>query len=209
MDVSQVSIPRPPAGITPRQFFEDWLPPILKEFMPVIQSNMGDLQLACGFQVAGEQSGEWSVKIGRGEVKLAPGLDPDAVLTLSLSTANFVEAVIGERDDLLPGLPWLKKGGWGDPVEIGRQIRNGAGYLGSMKGTLLFRAMDPSRPFQTLLKFQGETKDEPDVVISIDQEVLRRMARGESSILNAFMSGHIKISGAMHLLMSFASLVMR
>jgi len=209
MNSAQVTIPRPPAGITPRRFFEDWLPPVLKEFMPVIQGNMGDLQLTCGFQVTGDQGGEWSVLIGQGEVKLVPGLDPAAALTLALSPADFVGAVVGERDDLLPGLPWLKKGGSGDPAQIGRQIRNGAGYLESMKGTLLFRALDPARPFQALLKFQGETKDEPDVTIFIEQEVLRRIARGESSILSAFMSGQIKISGAMHLLMSFASLVMK
>ena len=205
----KVSIPRPPASVTPKNFFEDWLPATLAEMMKVIQENMGDLALTLGFRVTGADGGDWSVVIVKGGVSASPGIKPNAAVTLALSRENFFEAVIGERDDLLPGLPWLKKGGQGDPAEIGKQIRNGAKYLEAMKGTILFRAEDPARPFSCLLQFHGETKTDPDTTITIDQEVLREIGRGETTILNAFMSGHIKIGGAMHLILQFASLVMK
>jgi hypothetical protein len=210
MNAQWISIPRPSDEITPGRFFEEWLPEQLKALHDLIKDNAGDLEVSLAFRVTGDGGGEWSVKVAAGEVEIMEGLKPDATITFVLSEDNFVEAVSAQRDDLLPGPHWLKKGGGTeDPAEIGKQIRKGVNLIQSVKGTLLFCAENPEKPFEVLLKFQGELKDKPDTAISIKQNDLRKIAKGETSIVSAFMSGDIGIKGTMNLILQFAPLIMQ
>jgi putative sterol carrier protein len=210
MSTQKISIPRPSEDITPSDFFEQWLPENITMMRDLIKDNAGELEVSLGVRVTGEGGGDWSVVIASGEVGIQQGLKDDATITLILSEKNFVEAVSAQFDDLLPGPDWLKKGaGDEEPAEIAAQIKNGVNMIKPIKGSLLFRADDQERPFEVLLKFQGELKDKPDTEITISQDNLRAIASGETSIINAFMSGEIKVDGTMNLIMNFAPLVMK
>lgn len=210
MSDQKISIPRPPEDVTPSSFFGQWLPDNINFLKDVIEQNAGELEVSLGVRVTGDGGGDWSVVIADGQVEISEGLKAGTTVTLMLSYANFVEAVSAQRDDLLPGPSWLKYGGEPEyPAEIGKQINEGMTLIKPISGTLRFTADDPKSPFVVLLKFQGAEKDEPDTSVSIDQEDLRAMGRGETDIAQAFMSGKVRIEGAMTLLMQFAPLVMQ
>ncbi|MFO8056010.1 MAG: SCP2 sterol-binding domain-containing protein [bacterium] len=205
--MDKITIPRPEDGISPQEFFERWLPETLGEMDEVIQKNAGELEFVLCVRVEGEGGGDWSVLVEDGEVEVRPGLPDNGDLTLVLSRRDFEDAVTGRLDDLLPGMSWLQRGSEGaDPARIAEDLRSGSALLQKLKGSLRFCADDKERPFRVLLKFGPEAGDEPDTVVTIDQEVLRQTARGETNLVQAFMSGKVKVEGAMDLIMQMAPL---
>ncbi|HUT54251.1 MAG TPA: SCP2 sterol-binding domain-containing protein [bacterium] len=205
MTESSITIPRPPEGIRPAGFWEEWLPGVLKDFMEVIKENAGALDAILSVRVTGDGGGEWSVVVKDGEARIERGLRDDAFLALALSVKDFHDAVTGRRDDLIPGEGGLS--GELDPARVGAAIRNAVATLGKIKGSLLFRASHPSDPFECLLKFKGEWKPEPDTVVKIDQGYLREMRLSGIGLVTAFMGGKIRISGAMDLVLNFMPLL--
>lgn len=205
MDSQSITLPRPDEGITPTGFWNDWLPDVLKDFFEIIKANAGDLKMILSVRVTGDGGGDWSVIVAEGEVELKEGLIDDATLTLVLSAKDFHDAVVGKRDGLIPG-----QGGISDkmdPAEIGENIRKGVAILGKVNGSMLFIADHPENPFKCFLKFQGPLTDKPDTTVTIDQDYLIEMSKTGTNMVQAFMSGHIKIDGMMELIMSFMPLV--
>lgn len=205
MSGNMITIPRPAEGITPAGFFEEWLPGVLEDFFAVIRDNAGELAAVLSVRVTGEGGGEWSVVVADGKVEIAKCLRDDAFLSLSLNAKDFHDAVVGRRDVLIPGQGGLS--GEMDPAVIGETIRNAVDLLGKIKGSMLFRAAHQDDPFECLLKFQGEWKDEPDSVVTIDQGYLKEMKMSGIGMVTAFMSGKIRVEGAMDLILNFAPLV--
>jgi putative sterol carrier protein len=206
MDEGLITIPRPPRGITPAGFWKEWLPDALKEFFQVIRDNAGDLEAVLSVRVEGEGGCDWSVLISGGEVELREGLIPEATVTLALSEKDFHDAVVGRRDALIPGTNPLE--GELVPAEIAATIKRTVSVLEKIKGALLFVAAHPEDPFKCLLGFQGGFKDSPDSVVTIDQDYLQEMKVSGIGIVAAFMSGKIRVEGAMDLILNFAPLVM-
>jgi hypothetical protein len=206
MDEGLITIPRPPEGITPAGFWKEWLPKSLKDFFQVIRDNAGDLEAVLSVRVEGDGGCDWSVLVSRGEVELREGLIPGATVTLALSEKDFHDAVVGRRDALIPGTNPLE--GELVPAEIAAAIQRTVSVLEKIKGSLLFVAAHPEDPFKCLLRFQGEFKDSPDSVVTIDQDYLQEMKVSGIGIVAAFMSGRIRVEGAMDLILNFAPLVM-
>ncbi len=205
MSDQMITIPRPPEGITPAGFWEDWLPGVLMDFMAVIRENAGALDAVLSVKVTGDGGGEWSVVVKDGEARIERGLKDNAFVTLSLTAKDFHDAVTGRRDNLIPGQGGLS--GELDPAQVGAAIRKAVATLGKLKGSLLFRASHPSDPFECLLKFRGEWKPEPDTVVRIDQEYLHEMRLSGIGLVTAFMGGKIHISGAMDMVLNFMPLL--
>ena len=79
--------------------------------------------------------------------------------------------------------------------------------LSKVNGSLLFIADHKDDPFQCLLKFRGDFKDEPDTTVIISQDDLREMRQAGSGMVSAFMAGKIQINGMMELIMNFMPLL--
>ena len=205
MTTGKIIIPRPGQGITPAAFWSEWLPPVLTEFAEVIKEHAGPLKAVLSVRVTGEGGGDWSVRVEGGEVEIVSGLLEEATVTLELSTQDFVDAVTGKNDELLPWESGLS--GELDPREIGESIRRAAAMLEQIKGSMEFRAEDPEGSFVVLLKFQGKPKDKPDTVVAIDKSELREMKATGLSMVQAFMTGKIRVKGLMDLVLKFAPLV--
>ncbi len=206
--MEKVTIPRPEPGISPEGFFESWLPGTLEQMGDVIEKNAGDISFVLAVRVEGDGGGDWSVHISGTEVKVMSGLSENSDVTLVLSRPDFEDAVTGKLDNLLPGMGRLHPGTEGaDPARIAEDIRSGTRVLKTFNGTLRFCADDPERPFNVLIKFGDKAGDDPDTAITIAQDVLREAGRGETNLVQAFMSGKVKVEGAMDLVMKMTPLV--
>ncbi len=206
--MEKVSIPRPEPGVSPKDFFEDWLPKTLEQMKEVIGKHVGELAFVLSVRVEGDNGGDWSVDIEEGEVEVRQGIHDKSDVTLALSEKDFTDAVTGRLDNLLPGLGWLELGSEGTaPSKIAEDLRNGTRLLKTFNGTLYFCADDAEAPFKVLIKFGSDAGDEPDTKVIIDQSVLRQVARGETNLVQAFMSGKVKVEGAMDLVMQMTPLL--
>ncbi len=200
----KILIPRPGCDVTPEAFFDEWLPAALDEYGALIASHAGELAFKLTVVVDGAA---WTVTIADGEAGVESGEADDADLWLVLSEPCFVSAVCGRHDDLLPGPEWLKKDGEPAPPErIGAEVRKGAGLAWKINGTLGFTAPG-EEAFEAVVGLGKKPEGVPATRVTIDQEDLRRIAAGDLGMIMAFMSGKVKVTGAMDLILGLAPFV--
>jgi hypothetical protein len=182
-----------PKDVTPKKFFEEWLPGQFEKVKALVMPFAGEVNAAMAIKVTGAGGGEWSCGLSAEGLKVESGLREDAVVTLVLSEPNFREAVTGEPPaaDKIPAL-------------IRRQLE----ALRQIQGMIEFRMEDAkSGDFTVRIKFAGPMKDEPDAGVSLAREDAEAISRGELNPQAAFMSGRMKISGDMMLLMQMTPLM--
>lgn len=200
-----INLPKAPADITPGKFFGEWLPEQMEPMKEMISSLGGGVNAAMSIRVTGDNGGDWSTTLDGGEVKIEEGLKDDALVTLVLNEKNFVEAVSGQMEDLMPPPPG---GGDVDPAKAAEQAKQRMEAVKNINGSLKYVIEDAEKPFEVMIKFAGDLKDEPDVSVIIDRENALAMARGETNPQAAFMSGQIRIQGDMSILMQLTPLMM-
>ena len=202
------TLPNAPENITPKKFFSEWLPQQLAPFKAAIKQFGGSLQASMSFKVEGPQGGEWTTAVQAGEVKIESGLKDNAVVTLILAEKDFLDVVTGKRK-----MAFERPGGRGGkapkPEDIPKQLKNMIDTLSGIEGMFQFRVEDPGKDFVVSVKFKGPIKKEPDTIVAIDRADVDAMAKGELNPQAAFMSGKIRITGDMGLLMQMAPLMMQ
>jgi len=194
-----------PKDITPKKFFEEWLLPQaepFKAFLPML----GELAATLAVRVAGPEGGEWSCRLDKNGLKVAPGLKDDAVITLSLDTKNFLAAVTGE---LKMGAPQGGSRKAPPPEQIPGRIAQTLESLRQVKGQLRYHLNDPAGDFIVDIKFAGPLKDAPDAEVIMNREIAEGMAKGEVDPQQAFMAGKIRIEGDLSLLIQLMPLMQR
>lgn len=204
--MAEMKLPKAPADITPGKFFNEWLPEQMEPIKEMISSFGGGISAALAIRVTGDNGGDWSACLDGGEVKIEEGLKSDAVVTFVLNEKNFVEAVTGEMEDLMPPPP--EGSGDVDPAKAAEQAKSRMETVKNIQGSLKYVIEDDDKPFEVMIKFAGDLKDEADVSVIIDRENALAMAKGETNPQAAFMSGQIKIQGDMSILMQLTPLMM-
>jgi putative sterol carrier protein len=200
------TLPNAPENITPKKFFSEWLPQQIEPFKAAIKQFGGSLQASMSFKVEGPQGGEWTTAVQAGDVKIESGLKDNAVVTLILAEKDFVDVVTGKRK-MAMGRPGGGKAP--KPEDIPKQLKNMIDTLSGIEGMFQFRVEESGNDFVVSVKFKGPIKKEPDTIVAIDRADVDAMAKGELNPQAAFMSGKIRITGDMGLLMQLAPLMMQ
>lgn len=202
MNNEKLEIPRAPDGTTVQQFWADWLPEVLARFSERMAGNAPGVHTALSFRVDGENGGDWSVVIDEGKLSVEQGLRPDAALTLKLSEQDFLDAVTGKRDDLIPG---RKEGpAMIRPEKAAANLGKGVANLSKMSGTILFRATHADGDFECLIHLGEGHSEEPTTTITADQDFLRKMTDPKKGMMKGFITGKIKIKGSMGMIKNLA-----
>jgi putative sterol carrier protein len=209
MKMGLMALPTPPEGIGLKDYFESWLPEQMAGLSPLLKENAPDLKFAVGFRAEGDEGGDWSLKIGEGEIKTEQGIADDAALTMILSAKDLMEVISGKRP-LMPGMG--RRGGGGEgreqkPDKMAKQMTKMADNLKGINGMIEFEIAGQEEGFKARVNF-GPLLDEPTVSITIAEEDFKAMQKGDLNPQAAFMGGKIKISGDLSFLMQLAPMAM-
>lgn len=205
-----MNLPTPPEGIGLSDYFEKWLPSQLAALRPVLQTNAPDLKFATAFKAEGESGGEWTLLVKQGEIGVSPGLDPEAAVTIILSSRDMKDVISGKKA-LMPGMDRRKTaeaGGEIKPEKMIKQMTKTIEGLKGINGMIEFEVVGQAEAgFKARINF-GPLLPEPTVSISISEEDMKAMQRGELNPQAAFMGGKVKISGDFSFLIQLAPLAM-
>jgi hypothetical protein len=201
MAAGMMNLPLAPADITPEKFFTQWLPQQLQSLGSLIAALAGDVKAGIATRVIG--AGDWTAILEGGKIRIEAGLAPDALVTFILPEKNFIEAVTGQRQDMMGKPP----AGAGTPEQMAAQAKQNLQALREINGAIKFVVEDEKMPFEATVKFGGELQSDPDCTITVGLDTARSMAAGETNPQAAFMSGQIKIEGDMTMVMQLMPLM--
>ena len=184
--------PAVPENVTPEQFFEQLLP------MGFEAQRQGGSTVPQDFTmqyvVTGDGGGEWAVTIRDGAMTTAKGRH-DAVITTTLSTVDFYDAVLGRNGAAVSLL--LPQNRPGRPDNSGRAKQ--------MKGTVAQElAREDSDPFRIELTFNGAAS--PRAVVKMKLADFLAMQEGRLNGQEAFMTGRLRVEGDLAFMMQVAAL---
>lgn len=184
------TLARPPADITPKDFFETWLPREHARLVAEGAPTPPDV-VAC-VRLDGEGGGAWTLTLAGGQLSVTgqdgqAGATPDIIIEQSVEDWRAVTAgAPGDGPDL--SLP--------EGASLDGWLTNPALHqaLQTVKGTLRFEIPGfHGRTFAAAITFQGAA--EPQATISIDMETISAMRAGTLPPAQAFFSGKILMSG--------------
>lgn len=193
------TIQRPPRDITPRDFFESWLPREYERLGTSVQPAPPDFKAQV--ELDGDGGGTWALELAGGALTVSSRSLPDAAITMRLGVEDWRAITVGEDGgpDLTPP----------EGVSIEQWLVNPAiqQVLASVKGTLRFEIPGfQGRTFAVTLMFHGAA--EPQATISVDAETVAAIRSGALPAPQAFFAGKILISGDSAFAMQVAMSVM-
>lgn len=191
-----------PPDITPEQFFTELLPEAFRENRANLPSDVESIKTCVTFRLEGEDGGAWSIALEGGELKCAPGENPDSVVKIVQNTGDWRSSVTGERGFKFR-LPGDTDG------EATRFISQGTvEQLKTKNGAIKFVLANPEAGDWEITAIFGEqVHPEPDCVITIDEKDASAMRSGELSPQTAFMSGKINIVGDIRFAMEIGAVL--
>ena len=183
-----------PEDVTPEQFFEQMLP---MGFAAQAESGAAvPSDFVMAWKLTGDDGGEWTAEIKDKAMSVKKGL-ADAVLTFTLSTDDWRDAVLGRNGATLGII--LPANRPGRPDNSGRAK--------ALKGTMALELARAERdPFKVELCFNGAPAPRTLLRMAIADYV--GMQDGTQNGQMLFMQGKIKVEGDMGFLMQIASLNM-
>lgn len=194
------TIQRPPRDITPKDFFETWLPGELDRLKASIQAAPPDV--SAQVKLEGDGGGTWLLELAGGVLTVSDRSMPDADITVTQSVADWRAITVGDEGggvDLTPP----------EGISIQSWLVNPAIHqaLASIKGTLRFEIPGfRGRTFGVALTFRGAA--EPQATIAVDVETVAAIRSGALPAPQAFFAGKILISGDSGFAMQVAMTVM-
>jgi putative sterol carrier protein len=197
------TIQRAPRDITPRDFFESWLP---KEYDRLEASiRPAPPNIKAQVQLDGDGGGTWLLELAGGALSVSNRTVPDADIAMAMSVADWRAITVGEDG---PGLDLAPPEGM-SPGSVGNWFVNPTIHqaLASIKGTLRFEIPGfRGRTFAIALTFHGAAQ--PQATISVDAETVAAIRSGALPAPQAFFAGKILLSGDTAFAMQVAMTVM-
>lgn len=182
-----------PAGITPDQFFTEFMPLGFQQQIADGGTVPGNITIR--YDLTGDGGGSWLVTIADGKMHVTKGTG-DANIAYSVSTAQWHEAVGGVHG----ASPALIV----PPQRPGRPDTSGRAK--QLKGTMALElSRDGADPFKVETVFGGSAT--PRTVMKLKLQDYLDMQTGKLNGQEAFMTGKMKVEGDMGFLMQIAALV--
>lgn len=181
-----------PEDVTPEQFFEQMLP---MGFAAQAESGAAvPSDFVMAWKLTGDGGGEWTAEIKDKAMSVKKGL-ADAVLTFTLSTDDWRDAVLG-RNGASPTL-LLPQQRPGRPDNTPR--------VKMLKGTVAQElAREGGEPFKLEMTFNGAAT--PRTVVKLKLADFVAMQEGKLNGQEAFMTGRLRIEGDMAFMMQVAAI---
>lgn len=181
------TIQRPPRDITPKDFFENWLPAEYQRLSASAASPPPDLRAQV--RLEGEGGGTWALTLASGELSVATGPADQADIAVEQTVQDWRAITVGEDGDgpdLTPP----------EGISIEHWFVNPAIHqaLAAARGTLRFEIPGfRGRTFAAQLRFHGAAT--PEATISIDAGTVTAIREGALPPAQAFFAGKIQITG--------------
>jgi putative sterol carrier protein len=194
------TIQRPPRDITPKDFFESWLPQEYARLEASIQPAPPNLKAQ--IQLDGDGGGTWLLELAGGALTVSSRSVPDADIAVAQSVEDWRTITVGEDGaglDLAPP----------EGMSIQSWFANPAIHqaLASIRGTLRFEIPGfRGRTFAVALTFHGAAQ--PQATIAVDAETVAAIRSGALPAPQAFFAGKILLSGDTAFAMQVAMTVM-
>lgn len=193
-------IQRPPRDITPKEFFESWLPAQAGAVAPPAKP------MTVRVLLDGEDGGSWDLELGPGGLVVtaeAKGSGEPEV-TVAQSTADWRAIVHGEpgATDLAP--PQAR------PTDVLFLDPAAQKLLAEVVGTIRFEVTGYNgRTWSLTVKLgAGAPSDPPDATISVDADTYAQMLARTLPAPAAYFQGKIKLSGDANLAMQIGMALM-
>lgn len=179
---------RPPAEITPEQFFTRWLPAELER----LGSAAGIPDMLVRIELTGEGGGTWDLLTRQGRLSVSPPVDvARPLVTLQLSVQDWRAIVVGEEGpvDLAP-----RAAASTDLLFVDAASQK---ILAAINGTFRFEVRDFNGRTWTLNATFGDQPpgEIPDAVIATDAETYGAILARELMAPEAYFSGKIIVEG--------------
>ena len=194
------TIQRAPRDITPKDFFESWLPKEYDRLKASIRPAPPNIRAQV--RLGGDGGGNWLLELAGGALTVSNRTVPDADIAMAMSVPDWRAITVGEDG---PGLDLAPPEG----MSIENWFINPAIHqaLASINGTLRIEIPGfRGRTFAIALTFHGAAQ--PQATISVDAETVAAIRSGALPAPQAFFAGKILLSGDTAFAMQVAMTVM-
>ena len=189
---------KPPADITPQQFFETWLPEQLAGAPPVKPATVR-------VRLDGEGGGVWDLVLGPSGLTVVPGGGTgEAEVTLAQTVADWRAITVGEPGAVTLAPPQAK------PTDILFLDRAAQQVVAMVKGTIRFEVTGYNgRTWALIAKLgPGPTPEVADATMSVDAETYAAILARVIPPAAAYFQGKVKIAGDANLAMQLGMALM-
>ena len=195
----------PSEPISPSQFMEDFVPALMAE-----ASIPEEADVTLGIRLDGDGGGEWTVSLAAGKASVERQDRDQAVLTLVQTVDDWRGALWEGRGGVFgQQAVALFTGGGDSGSEQGSQL-GALSALASLNGLIRVRVTEEeASDWATGFKLgPGPIPEEPTTEIEIASEDAQAMQDGTLDPMQAFMSGKIRVTGDMALMMQMQAVLM-
>lgn len=195
----------PSDPISPSQFMEEFVPALMAE-----ASIPEEADVTLGIRLDGEDGGEWTVSLAAGKAAVERKDRDEAVLTLVQTVDDWRGALWEGRGGVFgQQAVALFTGGGGADAEQGSQV-GALSALASLNGLIRVRVTgEETGDWATGFKLgPGPIPEDPTTEIEIASEDAQAMQDGTLDPMQAFMSGKIRVTGDMALMMQMQAVLM-
>lgn len=188
--------PQLPADVTPKQFFEEFLPLGFAARAAEAQSASTPASATMAYKVSGDGGGNWLVAIKDGAMTVTPG-EGEANVTFTVSIEDWRDAVLGRNGaNLSLIVPQPRPG---RPDNSARMLQ--------LKGTMALElAREGLDPYRVEMCFNGAAA--PRTVMKLKLDDYLGMQEGRVNGQEAFMAGRLRVEGDIAFLMQIGQMMM-
>lgn len=206
----------PPRPIPPREFVEEWLPRAFAE--SALSEVARRMDVTLGLRLLGEEGGEWLLHLEEGRLRVAPGSSDEVPFAWIQSVEDWRGGLwegrggfFGRQAALLfhPGSAPGPKGP-AIPAVAPLLKPEALAQLGSLKGSVRIVVEDGEGPdwgFEVKLG-TGAPPDSPTAALAMTHEDAAALERGELDPVQAFLTGRLRVTGNLSLLMQLQAIQM-
>lgn len=195
----------PSDPISPSEFMDEYVPQLMAQ-----ASIPEDADVTLGIRLDGEGGGEWTVSLANGQASVQSQSRDEAALTLVQTVDDWRGALWEGRGGVFGQQAVAMFTGGGDSDSDQGSSMGALSALAALDGLICIRVTGAEQgDWATGFKLgAGPIPEEPTTEIEIAAEDAQAMQDGSLDPMQAFMSGKIRVSGDMALMMQMQAVLM-
>lgn len=195
----------PSDPISPAQFMDEYVPELMAQ-----ATIPEDADVTLGIRLDGEGGGEWTVSIAQGKAAVQSQSRDEAAMTLVQTVDDWRGALWEGRGGVFGQQAVAMFTGGADSDSAQGSSVGALSALAALNGLIRIRVTDGEQEdWATGFKLgPGPIPEEPTTEIEIAAEDAQAMQDGSLDPMQAFMSGKIRVSGDMALMMQMQAVLM-